>query len=358
MKMKTTLTVLAAVALLLAGCNMPGSTPATPTNSPDSVMTAAAATVAVQLTANEANRPTDTPTPEPTETPEPSPTVAAATATLRPTTAPQTGANTACDSAVFVSDVTVQDGASMAPGQTFAKTWRLSNGGTCTWTTAYKVIFASGDIMGGPTEQNLTASVGPGQTIDITVNLTAPTTAARYQGNWLLRNASGANFGIQGSAPFWVIINVTGSGSPTVTVTPGGPTATTGPTATNSPSVYSSASGMSVSETGRVDLDLGVVSPAGGGYDFEFAVSGSNKSLTPINGATFAVWGATAPTLANCTSATLGAGAIAISSGSVGQHLCFRTNDGRYGFMKILNLTPSDAAQVQTLEFSYSTYGP
>lgn len=356
MKKNSILAALAVLGLLLSSCNMPGAGGGTPTNSPENVMTAAAATVAVQLTEDAANRPTETNTPEPTETFTATATEAAS-ATPRPTTAPQTGANTACDSAVFVSDVTVEDGAQMSPGQSFVKTWRLRNGGTCTWSTSYKVIFASGDIMGGPTELNLTASVAPGQEIDISVNLTAPASAARYQGNWLLRNASGSNFGIQGSAPFWVIINVAG-GTATATNTPGGPTATTGPTATPSPALFSSASSMNISETFRADLDLGNISPTGGGYDFEFSVSNSSKSLSPLNGATFSVWGASAPTLNNCATATLSAGAITVNSGLVGQHLCFRTNDGRYGFMQILNLTPSDANQVQTVEFSYSTYGP
>jgi len=39
-----------------------------------------------------------------------------------------------CDRAQFISDVTVPDGTTFAPGATFTKTWRLKNSGTCTWT--------------------------------------------------------------------------------------------------------------------------------------------------------------------------------------------------------------------------------
>ena len=48
---------------------------------------------------------------------------------------PRALAATYCDQAQFVSDLTVPDGSSFAPGATFTKTWRLKTIGTCTWTT-------------------------------------------------------------------------------------------------------------------------------------------------------------------------------------------------------------------------------
>ncbi|TAK14347.1 MAG: hypothetical protein EPO32_01980 [Anaerolineae bacterium] len=347
------------LAASLSACNLPGSDNATPTSSADAVMTRAAATVSFELTQAAANQPTSTATPSPTATPTVTITPAT-TATLRPTTAPQTGGNTGCDAAGFVRDVTVDDRTQMTPGQTFTKTWRLKNTGTCEWTTSYTLVFVSGDIMGGPTSQKLTASVPVGQEIDISVNLTAPTGAATYTGNWMLANAVGTRFGVDGGSPFWVII-VVGSG-PTATLagptnTPGGPTNTPAPSATASPSLYSSASSVAVSETFRLDLDVGNVSPSGGGYDFQFtANSSSDKAIAPQNGAVFGVWGSSAPSLANCAGATMGSGTIQVNSGLVGQYLCYRTNDGRVGFLKVLSLTPADAGSVQTLEVSFSTY--
>src|SRR5512147_2949619 len=82
----------------------------------------------------------------------------------------------ACDQAQFVSDVTVPDGSSFAPGAAFTKTWRLKNIGTCTWTTSYTLVWAGGDQMGGPTSIVLSAQVAPSQTVDLSVNLTAPST--------------------------------------------------------------------------------------------------------------------------------------------------------------------------------------
>ena len=135
-----------------------------------------------------------------------------------------------CDKAQFITDVTVPDGTVFAPGAPVKKTWRLKNIGTCTWTTGYYLVFSSGDQMGGPSSAAFPTAVVPGQTVDLTVNLTAPNSANTYRGNWMLKNASGALFGIGtgASKPFWVEIKVSGP-----TATPGTPSPTpTGPTPT------------------------------------------------------------------------------------------------------------------------------
>lgn len=137
--------------------------------------------------------------------------VPAATVTIQPAAALST-----CDWAQFISDVTVPDGTTYAPGATFTKTWKLKNIGTCTWSTSYSLVFVSGERMGGPTSVNLPSSVAPGQTVDITLNnLTAPSAAGHYIGYWQFKNASGVLFGIgsTGDKPWWVEINVSGGGT-------------------------------------------------------------------------------------------------------------------------------------------------
>lgn len=132
----------------------------------------------------------------------------------------------ACDRAQFVSDVTVPDGTSFAPGFGFSKTWRLKNIGTCTWTN-YSLIFDSGEKMGGPDSAVIPTSVAPGATVDITISLTSPTTAGTYRGYWKLKNNNNVPFGIGsgGTKSFWVEIKVAGTG--TVPSTPVSPTAGT-----------------------------------------------------------------------------------------------------------------------------------
>nr|BAL54017.1 hypothetical conserved protein [uncultured Chloroflexota bacterium] len=148
----------------------------------------------------------------------PSPTPAAGTPTPTPPVS-------SCDKAQFIADVTIPDGTLMNPGQVFDKTWRLKNIGSCTWTTAYKLVFVSGEQMGGPAEANLPMNVPPGSTVDLTVRLTAPLNGGSYRGYWQFKNASGVLFGIGTPAvkPWWVEIRVAG------------PTSTPGPTQTPIP---------------------------------------------------------------------------------------------------------------------------
>jgi hypothetical protein len=141
--------------------------------------------------------------------------------TVSPTSPPPAG----CDRAQFIADVTVPDGTVFTPGTVFGKTWRLKNIGTCTWSTSYQLVFDSGEIMSGPSSVNLPQSVAPGQTVDLTINLTAPTAAGSYRGYWKFQNSNGVRFGIgaDASKSWWVDIRVFG---PTPTAGTPGPTPT------------------------------------------------------------------------------------------------------------------------------------
>jgi photosystem II stability/assembly factor-like uncharacterized protein/uncharacterized protein YraI len=140
--------------------------------------------------------------------------------TNRPGGSPtNTPAPAVCDKATFVTDVTILDGTLFAPNTPFTKIWRLKNSGSCAWTTSYKLIFQSGDQMSAPASIALPVNVAPGETVDLSAPMTAPGTAGKYRGYWMLSNAAGSLFGIgdNGSSPFWVEINVSGGGATTDT---------------------------------------------------------------------------------------------------------------------------------------------
>ncbi|HEX9385116.1 MAG TPA: NBR1-Ig-like domain-containing protein, partial [Anaerolineales bacterium] len=146
------------------------------------------------------------------------------TATPTNTPGPATVPPSACDRAQFVRDVTVPDGTVMAPGATFTKTWRLKNVGSCAWSTSYQLVYSSGEQMGAAASTAFTQNVAVGQTVDISVNMTAPSAAGSYRGFWMFKNANGALFGIgaQANKPWWVDIRVSGSPvTPGTPVTPG-----------------------------------------------------------------------------------------------------------------------------------------
>ena len=136
-----------------------------------------------------------------------------ATATPLPPTStpvPTATAVSYCDWVIFVRDVTIPEGTKFAPGETFTKTWRLKNRGTCTWTPDYMLVFTSGDSMGNTTAIRLPGNVAPGQSVDVSVTLTAPTRRGDYIGYWMLRNPSGQLFGYgeKANQAFYVDVNV------------------------------------------------------------------------------------------------------------------------------------------------------
>lgn len=207
--------------------------------------TSAAETLSAQQLTFQAASPTITPTLF-TPTPSLTPTLFA-TNTLSLLVSPTTstggtgGASGAvgCDNSVFVSDVTIPDGTNMTPGQSFTKTWKLQNTGTCPWTTSYKVTFLSGNQMSGVASP-ITVDVAPGSSADISVAMVAPATAGDAVGYWKLSNASNTQFGTS----FYVQIKVGGSastGTATVTSTTGAPASTATFTSTPSPSATPTA---------------------------------------------------------------------------------------------------------------------
>src|SRR5512140_232913 len=118
-----------------------------------------------------------------------------------------------CNAASFVADVTIPDGTYISPGAPFIKTWRLKNTGTCSWSPSYAVNYYTGENFGNTSPAYLGRYVSPGQSVDVSVRLIAPTSSGTYRGYWKLQNASGISFGIGGAATsaFWVEIRVLGA---------------------------------------------------------------------------------------------------------------------------------------------------
>ena len=154
--------------------------------------------------------PTPTPVPEPSATPQPLP-------------------PSCIDGMAFVKHLTLDDQdmtapPDLAPGQPFAKSWRVRNSGTCTWDDAYSLVYVDGNVpaarMGG-TPVAIQALVPSGSEYDIAVNLVAPLSQGFYQGFWQMRDGDGVPFGMR----IWIGIRVppipTPTPAPTQTPAPG-----------------------------------------------------------------------------------------------------------------------------------------
>ena len=136
----------AVTTLAMAGlaCSLPLFAPSTPPAAATlgQLYTAAAQTLA----AAESQAATPTPITAPTAAfPTAAPSVASST--LAPVSL--------CDAAGFVKDVSIPDETTIDPGGNFTKTWRLRNLGTCTWTTAYALVFDSGSRMHAPSSAGI-----------------------------------------------------------------------------------------------------------------------------------------------------------------------------------------------------------
>jgi hypothetical protein len=137
-------------------------------------------------------------TEEPTATPEPTqiPATAEPTASPQPTVIPPTATpSSPCLEMQFVTDVTIPDDTWVDPGDPFTKTWRIKNTGSCTWDSSYKVEFDYGAQMGAPASVSVPEKVNPGEDVDITVELEAPTDPGTYTGYFWIKSGTGISFG-------------------------------------------------------------------------------------------------------------------------------------------------------------------
>ncbi|MCX6055623.1 MAG: NBR1-Ig-like domain-containing protein [Chloroflexi bacterium] len=204
----TTIILLVIFSLLLSSCNFPGMVGVS--TDPNADQTAIAQTVVVLQTQLAVDSTPVIPVVVPTLAELPiatqNPTLAAPTVAPLPTA---TALPTYSISSAVV-DVTYPDNTVVKSGTTFKKTWRLTNSGTGTWNSNFKLVFINGDAMSGPASKAIGQAVSPGQSVDVSVDLTAPATIKTYQGNWMLQTDSGVNFGIgtNANSAFWVKVKV------------------------------------------------------------------------------------------------------------------------------------------------------
>jgi len=195
-----------AILLLLVSCNLPASQTQTP---PPEQVAPTMTSEAVQILLMTQMAGTLTP-PTATVPPAPSPTLPDLPTNTPTATLPTPRSDLCTDKAEFVKDISVQDNTPFKPGERFIKTWRLRNSGDCTWSPQYALVFVEGDRMEAALEVPLTGYVQPNETVDLSVEMTAPAESGQYQGQWMLKSADGSRFGIGEKAdkPFWVRIVV------------------------------------------------------------------------------------------------------------------------------------------------------
>jgi hypothetical protein len=125
------------------------------------------------------------------------------------------------DKTTFIKDVTFPDNSIVRSGQRFIKTWELKNTGTAHWVDRY--LIPDGLSTGNcsyPTRIRIPAT-DPGQTVEISVPVTAASTPGLCYVTWKMANASGALY-FPGYLGIWFEVKVVKPISlPSHPVTPG-----------------------------------------------------------------------------------------------------------------------------------------
>ena len=180
------LAILIALALIMA-IVLRGSNQAmqNPTINFSDVRTAAVGTFASNLTQTLAAYPTASSTSTPTITPPPI-RITATQGTETPTPS--------CYHLRWINDETIPDFSRTNPGETFTKTWRVINNGTCMWKAGFQFAFYGGDPMGG-SNYTLTQPVNPGQQMDLSIPMTAPSGTGIEISTWRMSDITGWFFG-------------------------------------------------------------------------------------------------------------------------------------------------------------------
>ena len=108
--------------------------------------------------------------------------------------------------AVLFEDVTIPDNTRLEPGESFTKTWRFKNTGTCHWD-GYSINFLTGDRMDAPDSAPIPDTLA-GSTVDVSLELTAPKADGSYSGYFTLKNSEGKSIDVGAEKTFWLKIVV------------------------------------------------------------------------------------------------------------------------------------------------------
>jgi hypothetical protein len=166
---------------------------ATPTVSVEQIQTQAVMSYQAQLTQTALAMPTSTPLP--TNTPVPVATFPVSSGSPAATNTTSAGTSQSCYGLTYVRDVTIPDNTEVTPGQSFTKTWLVSNTGTCAWESGFVFNVVSGEALGG-TAVTLNQSVEPGRQYEFSVPMIAPSDkTGELKGTWRLSDANGNFFG-------------------------------------------------------------------------------------------------------------------------------------------------------------------
>ena len=208
MRLLTKIVLTSASVLMLSACALTGGQPPAPTvdTAPtlNAVRTQAAETVEAEL----ASQPTATSLPPtstlapsatelPTFTPVPTEVPVIPTSTPPPTNTPAPQiiyTNTPTDYTCTITASSPASGYTFVPGADFDARWTVKNTGNKTWATSeIDYRFLSGEATyAAQSGYDIPKNVAPGESVEIIVDMLAPTTVGNHSTTWSLSYGSSA----------------------------------------------------------------------------------------------------------------------------------------------------------------------
>ncbi len=240
-------------------------------------------------------------------------------------------------------DVSIPDGTILDPGEEFIKIWRITNTGTCEWTSDYTIEWFSGDILGITNETKIINPVRPGETVDIAIDMIAPLKVGVYQSNWKICDPAKVCFGLgpNGAYPFWARIQV----RQLITVTP-----SSMPTLTP-PAVVFLTGQAELSFEESFDLDKGKADQTAEA-DIQFILTDAGLTLNALNKAKIALFGVALPEEADCLSLLEETDSAAIGTFEPSDTICFQSTQGLPGVIQMNRID----LEGQLIEIEYLTW--
>jgi len=220
-------------------------------------------------------------------------------------------------------------------GDTFQVDWPIKNSGTCSWDSSYALVFANGDQMGVNSSIALSSSVDPGDSIVVSVQMTAPSQPDFYLSLWKLEDGDGQQFGMVSppDAPLRVKIEVVQSAN-----NPANPAVIAVPEISVSlPGTLSNGFGETILTNQCFDLVEGdEVSCSDPDGDIKYSYSSvMGSTLRSVNGTLNSNSYESAPSESNCESEAYYGMPIFLNDGN--KYLCIETEfdgDTVYGWIK------------------------
>ncbi len=121
-----------------------------------------------------------------------------------------TASQNCSNAAILLQDVTIPDNSHVKAGEAFTKTWRLKNTGTCSWA-GYTISYTSGERMNALPSLAIPLTA-LGDTVELSVDLTAPEQDGAYATYFSLQSAGGELVAVGAEKAVYVKV-IVGAGS-------------------------------------------------------------------------------------------------------------------------------------------------